>query len=54
MILQGGYTGDYLDTILEFDLESEEWLETDTAMTVLRSTHAVTVVDFSDYSEYCK
>ena len=54
MILQGGYTGDYLDTILEFDLESEEWLETDTAMTVPRSTHAVTVVDFSDYSEYCK
>ena len=47
------YTGDYLDTILEFDLESEEWLETDT-MTVPRSTHTVTVVDFSDYSEYCK
>ena len=48
----GGYSGDYLDSILEFDIQSEEWIETD-KMTISRSTFAVTVVDFSDYSEFC-
>ena len=52
MAIVGGYDGEYLDTVLELDFGSEEWVETD-KMTIPRSTHAVTVVDFSDYSDFC-
>ena len=52
MAIVGGYDGEYLDTVLELDLGSEEWVETD-MMTIPRSTHAVTVIDFSDYSDFC-
>ena len=48
MILQGGYTGDYLDTILEFDLESEKWLETDSAMAMAMDLVGVRPMGFED------
>ena len=57
--MAGGFSGGYndesrfLNTILEFDIEAERWTDTGNNMTVARGDHAVSVVDFGDYSDWC-
>ena len=46
--------GEYiaLDTILEFNYETESWTEVGT-MKRSRTGHAVSVVPFDDYAKWC-
>ena len=41
-----------MDTILEFDIEAETWMEVG-HMTTARGEHAVSVVNFSDFAAWC-
>ena len=52
-LLLGGYVEDNsMDSILEFNLEAEEWTEIG-AMKEARSSHAVSVVSSQDFVNWC-
>ena len=53
MIIVGGYDGGILDTILEYDMEQDTILEIG-HMRDARDLHAVNVVQYSDFSEWCQ
>ena len=56
----GGLTGSIIrnnvnirNDILEYDPETKKWTQIGT-MREARHAHAVSVVDFSDYAEFCQ
>ena len=53
MIIVGGYDGGYLDTIVEYDMEQDTMLEIG-HMRDARASHAVSVVQYSDFSQWCQ
>ena len=55
MIIVGGYdTGnEYLDTILDYDMEQDTMQEMGN-MREARDQHAITVVQYSDFSQWCQ
>ena len=53
-MIVGGFDGsDTLDTILEYDMEQDTILEIG-HMRDARSQHALNVVQYSDFSEWCQ
>ena len=52
-ILAGGYGGTFLDSILEYDFTDDSYTEIGT-MTQARDAHAVTVVRYGDFSDWCE
>ena len=57
IIFSGGYfyagSDNYLDTILQYNSAGDEFTEVDT-MLEERGSHAISVVKYSDYSQYCQ
>ena len=53
MIFSGGYDGNSLDTILQYNIAGDEFTEVDT-MLEERYHHAISVVSFSDFSMWCQ
>ena len=60
LILIGGYDGSlagydesYLNTILEYDITGDSYTEIGT-MIQARDDHAVSVVKYEDFSEWCQ
>ena len=53
MIIVGGYDGGYLDTILEYDMEQDTMQEIGN-MQDARKQHAINVVQYSDFSQWCQ
>ena len=52
-LYSGGYVGDKArDSILEFNLEAEEWTEIGT-MKERRESHGVAVVSSRDFVDWC-
>ena len=52
-ILAGGFDGSALDSILEYDFTGDSYKQIGT-MTQAREWHAVTVVQYRDFSEWCE
>ena len=53
LISSGGYDGSkYLNKILEFNYETETWTEIGT-IEEARGQHAVSVVSYDDYANWC-
>ena len=48
----GGHDESYRNEILEFDPETKKWSQIG-KMREARSAHAVSVVNYEDYAEYC-
>ena len=48
----GGYFGYYRKNIIEYNHKTEEWQEI-SAMKEARAGHAVTVVSWEDYADWC-
>ena len=53
LIIVGGYAGGSRDTILEYDMEQDTMQEIGN-MRDARSQHAITVVQYSDFSQWCQ
>ena len=54
MIFSGGWDGsNTYNTILQYNSARDEFTEVDT-MLEKRSSHAISVVPYSDYSQYCQ
>ena len=53
MIIVGGYNGSYHDDILEYDTEQDILLEIGN-MRKAREEHAISVVQYSDFSHWCQ
>ena len=55
MIFSGGYAGygNYLNTILQYNIAGDEFTEVDT-MLEERGFHAISVVSYSDFSMWCQ
>ena len=51
--LAGGYDGSYLNTILEYNITGDSYKEIGT-MIQTRTYHAVSVVKYEDFSEWCQ
>ena len=52
-LTSGGYEGDKArDSIMEFNLEAEEWTEIG-AMKEARESHGVAVVSSQDFMDWC-
>ena len=52
-ILAGGSDGSILDIILEYDFIADSYTQIGT-MTTARGYHAVTVVRYGDFSDWCQ
>ena len=53
VILAGGFDGSALDSILEYDFTNDSYTQIGT-MAQAREWHAVTVVQYRDFSEWCE
>ena len=53
MIFSGGYDGNYLDTILQYNIAGDEFPEVD-SMLEERNRHAISMVKYSDFSMWCQ
>ena len=53
IIIVGGLAGGSLDTILEYDMEQDTMQEIGN-MRDVRDQHAITVVQYSDFSQWCQ
>merc|ERR1712110_738244 len=53
VLLFGGSDGSYLDTILEYDITGDSYTQIGT-MTQARGEHAISVVKYQDFSEWCQ
>ena len=51
-LYSGGYDGSVRNDILEYDPETKKWKQIGT-MREAKAVHAVTVVDFRDYADFC-
>ena len=51
-VLIGGYSGSYLDTILEYDITADSYTEIGN-MTQTRARPALTVVQYENFSKVC-
>jgi len=53
VLIFGGYDGNSYNTILQYNIAGDEFTEVDT-MLEERSGHAISVVSYSDFSEWCQ
>ena len=53
VILAGGFDGSALDSILEYDFTNDSYTQIGT-MAQAREWHAVTVVQYRDFSDWCE
>ena len=52
-MLAGGSDGSSLDTILEYDINGDSYTQLGT-MIQARNYHAISVVKYQDFSEWCQ
>ena len=51
-LYSGGYDGSARNSILEYDPETKKWTQI-SIMREARYGHAVSVVNYSDYADFC-